>query len=204
LAQCPCLQSGFAVESHHRCPGHCRGQSLLITDEYQSPFNVGTVIEMRDFSLSEVSDLNERYGEPLQSTEDLSRFYELFCGQPFLTRLGFAELLRTGSLDRLIAEADIDEGPFGDHLRHLLALLTRATARRGPFKLLSSAPRRADRRVFVARSTSSLRHLPKLHVPTFTRSTHARCPLRNGLAVLSRRPGTGPTKQHSYARQCMI
>jgi hypothetical protein len=115
------------VESHHRCPGHCRGQSLLITDEYQSPFNVGTVIEMRDFSLSEVSDLNERYGEPLQSTEDLSRFYELFCGQPFLTRLGFAELLRTGSLDRLIAEADIDEGPFGDHLRHLLALLTRAT-----------------------------------------------------------------------------
>ena len=39
--------------------------SRFIDNQYQSPFNVGLTIEVKDFILSEVSELNRRYGSPL-------------------------------------------------------------------------------------------------------------------------------------------
>jgi hypothetical protein len=105
----------YATEAH-----------LFITDQNQSPFNVGTRLELHDFGIEQVEKLNHLYKDPIQSIEDLKRFYALLNGQPYLTRRGFYELTNQGkSVDRLIEVAESDEGPFGDHLRRILVLLAR-------------------------------------------------------------------------------
>lgn len=101
---------------------------LFITDQFQSPFNVGTKMEMQDFSIDQVGHLNVLYESPIGSHDDLKRFYALFQGQPYLSRRGFYELTRRPSpltLDQLVSEADKDEGPFGDHLRRILVMVAR-------------------------------------------------------------------------------
>jgi hypothetical protein len=101
---------------------------LFITDEFQSPFNVGTKIELKDFEIAQVKQLNDLYDQPIRSDDDIERFYKLFSGQPYLTRRGFYELTRRPSaltLDQLVSHADMDDGPFGDHLRRILILVAR-------------------------------------------------------------------------------
>ncbi|MFL6332185.1 MAG: AAA-like domain-containing protein [Pyrinomonadaceae bacterium] len=108
----------YATEAH-----------LFITDQNQSPFNVGTRLELRDFDPAQVAELNERYGAPLKGAGELSRYYQLVGGHPYLVRRGLHEMA-TGnmSLDAFEAVADHDEGPFGDHLRRILVLLARDPA----------------------------------------------------------------------------
>jgi hypothetical protein len=101
---------------------------LFITDQFQSPFNVGTKMELHDFTIDQVSHLNELYERPIQTRDDLERFYELFRGQPYLSRRGFYELTRSSgqlTMDALVSQADMDEGPFGDHLRRILIMAAR-------------------------------------------------------------------------------
>jgi hypothetical protein len=101
---------------------------LFITDQNQSPFNVGTKLEMHDFTIEQVGKLNELYESPLKSEDELKRFYALFCGQPYLSRRAFFELTHQPNpltLDQLVAAADLDEGPFGDHLRRILVVVSR-------------------------------------------------------------------------------
>jgi len=101
---------------------------LFITDQFQSPFNVGTKMEMQDFTIDQVGHLNELYESPIRSQDDLKRFYALFQGQPYLSRRGFYELTRLPiplTLEQLVSEADKDEGPFGDHLRRILIMVAR-------------------------------------------------------------------------------
>jgi len=109
------LAMAYATEAH-----------LFITDVNQSPFNVGTRLELEDFTFQQVLDLNERYGSPLQDDDDLKRFYHLLGGQPYLVRRALNELA-TGhlSFESLAAEADRDEGIFGDHLRRILVTLAK-------------------------------------------------------------------------------
>jgi len=108
------LAIAYATEAH-----------LFITDVNQSPFNVGIRADMDDFTLSEVMDLNERHGAPLQGAE-LPRFHQLLGGQPYLVRRGL-HVLAEGSLDfdTFVAQADADDGIFGDHLRRILVMLVR-------------------------------------------------------------------------------
>jgi hypothetical protein len=102
----------YATEAH-----------LFITDQNQSPFNVGTKLELHDFGLEQVEALNHLYKDPLRSPEDVKRFYALFNGQPYLTRRAFYEMTaHEMSIDQLEAGAT-DEGPFGDHLRRILVML---------------------------------------------------------------------------------
>jgi hypothetical protein len=101
---------------------------LFITDQYQSPFNVGTKLELHDFNIDQVANLNELYKRPIGSRDDLERFYALFRGHPYLSRRGFYELTRRPTpmiLDDLVLHADMDEGPFGDHLRRILIMIAR-------------------------------------------------------------------------------
>ena len=108
----------YATEAH-----------LFITDQNQSPFNVGTRLELRDFDPAQVAELNERYGSPLKGAGELTRFYQLVGGHPYLVRRGLHEMATCGvSLDAFEAVADHDEGPFGDHLRRILVLLARDPA----------------------------------------------------------------------------
>jgi len=112
------LAIAYATEAH-----------LFITDPNQSPFNVGTKLELADFTREQVADLNRRYGSPLREPAEFLQLYALLGGQPYLTRHALnvliAEKLRLPDLEAL---ADRDDGPFGDHLRRLLLMLGREPA----------------------------------------------------------------------------
>lgn len=108
------LAIAYATEAH-----------LFITDPNRSPFNVGTRIELEDFTPNQVRDLNDRYGCPLRDSEP-ARLHRLVGGHPYLVRRGLHELAVTGeSFAALEAQAHRDEWIFGDHLRRLRALLAR-------------------------------------------------------------------------------
>lgn len=108
------LAIAYALEAH-----------LFISDLNQSPFNVGTRLALAEFTPEQVGELNRRCGSPLRTREDLERFYELISGHPGLVRRGLDEMVTAEiSLDCLVAGADREEGPFGDHLRRLLMALS--------------------------------------------------------------------------------
>lgn len=89
----------------------------------QSPFNVGEVIELQDFTLEQVEELNERYGQLLSASE-LSQLMALLNGHPYLVRRALF-LVAQGQISAhsLFAEAANERGPMGDHLRSLLLRL---------------------------------------------------------------------------------
>lgn len=104
----------YATEAH-----------LFVSDLNQSPFNVGTRLELEDFDTAQIADINRRYGEPVKNQADLFQIKVLLGGQPYLTRRIFDEMVRHGeSLAELEREGALDEGPFGDHLRRLLIALS--------------------------------------------------------------------------------
>jgi DNA-binding SARP family transcriptional activator len=99
---------------------------LFITDPNRSPFNVGTRLELEDFTLEQVRDLNERYGAPLRDAAEVARFYDLLSGHPYLVRHALHEMAVSGTgLGRFEACAARDEWVLGDHLRRVRALLAR-------------------------------------------------------------------------------
>ena len=103
----------YATEAH-----------LFITDMNQSPFNVGTRLTLEDFTCPQVADLNERYGSPLKDEAEVARYYSLVSGHPYLARCGLQEMVvRRRDLAELEAIADQEDGPFGDHLRRVIASL---------------------------------------------------------------------------------
>nr|VFK68230.1 MAG: TIR domain-containing protein [Candidatus Kentron sp. UNK]VFK73507.1 MAG: TIR domain-containing protein [Candidatus Kentron sp. UNK] len=114
------LAIAYATEAH-----------LFIEDPNQSPFNVGTRIALDDFTLAETRDLNRRHDAPLGDEAELLGFYDLLGGQPYLTRRGLSVLVEQGlsmggfAADGFTALATQDDGPFGDHLRRMLMMLSR-------------------------------------------------------------------------------
>lgn len=99
---------------------------LFITDMNQSPFNVGTRLILEDFTLAQVEDLNRRYQQAIPTAEEVSRFYRLVGGQPYLVRRGLHEIAkRKMSFESFEDLAGRDESFYGDHLRRVLVLLVR-------------------------------------------------------------------------------
>ncbi|KAF3885845.1 MULTISPECIES: AAA-like domain-containing protein [Nostocales] len=99
----------------------------LIDDLNQSPFNVGQVIEMEDFSPQQVADLNQSHGLPFNASEE-RRLIGLLGGHPYLIRRSlYLVAIQQTSPSELFANATHDSGPFGDHLRHHLSLLHNKT-----------------------------------------------------------------------------
>ena len=92
----------------------------LIADLNQSPFNVGKAVELKDFNLEQVAELNRRHGKPLKDA-DLYNLTKLLSGHPYLTRKAlYLVASKRITLDALFATAWEDDGPFGDHLRNHL------------------------------------------------------------------------------------
>lgn len=92
----------------------------LIENLNQSPFNVGQVIELTDFTTEQVAFLNNIHGTPLMSDE-MQRLMTLLRGHPYLVRRALYLISsRHISVDDLFAHATADRGPFGDHLRYHL------------------------------------------------------------------------------------
>ena len=107
------LAMAYATEPH-----------LFITDLNQSPFNVGTRLTLEDFTINQIAELNQRYGNPLKPETEVAKFFNLLGGHPYLARRGLHEQVAHGSsLEELTQRADHNEGPFGDHLRRLLTSL---------------------------------------------------------------------------------
>lgn len=101
---------GYATEAH-----------LFIQDLNQSPFNVGRSITLQPFNLDQVWDLNERYGSPIDSKQRAQQLFQLLGGQPYLTRMALDQLARNQmDFNQLMASANRDDGPFGDHLKRIL------------------------------------------------------------------------------------
>lgn len=107
------LAIAYATEAH-----------LFITNINQSPFNVGTRLELEEFTLEQVADLNRRHGTLLAEGAELSAFFKLVHGHPFLVRRGLDEIARKNlRLADFEARADSEDGPYGDHLRRILVML---------------------------------------------------------------------------------
>jgi hypothetical protein len=98
----------------------------FIEDIHKSPFNVGVVVELDDFTVKQVAELNLRYGTVL-SEHNLHALMELLHGQPYLVRRSL-EMVARGFItaDELIARATQDDGPFRNHLWQLLSDLMAA------------------------------------------------------------------------------
>jgi hypothetical protein len=96
---------------------------LLIDDINQSPFNVGTRIELRDFTAEQVQDLNDRHGTPLNEAE-LVEMMKLLGGHPYLVRQALYTLVDEEMTWRDLEEIAITElSPFNQHLRQYLYYL---------------------------------------------------------------------------------
>ncbi|HVG19527.1 MAG TPA: AAA-like domain-containing protein [Blastocatellia bacterium] len=92
----------------------------LIENLNQSPFNVGEVIELTDFTAGQVADLNRRHGSPLDPNE-VQRLMALLGGHPYLIRRAlYLVASQRVSAAELFESATADRGPFGDHLRYHL------------------------------------------------------------------------------------
>jgi DNA-binding winged helix-turn-helix (wHTH) protein len=108
------LAMAYATEAH-----------LFITDLNQSPFNVGTRLQLDDFTLENIVELNQRFGYPLKRNQDVERLFRFAGGHPYLTNRSMWEIKTYGiSLEKLMAQADQDESIFSDHLRRVLVSLT--------------------------------------------------------------------------------
>jgi len=92
----------------------------LIENLNQSPFNVGEVIDLQDFTPEQVTHLNQLHGAPLTPGEE-QQLLMLLGGHPYLVRraLYLVASQRVTAAD-LFSQAADDRGPFGDHLRYHL------------------------------------------------------------------------------------
>jgi len=108
------LVIAYATEAH-----------LFITDMNQSPFNVGTRLEVSDFSSLQVAEMNRRYRSPLKDSGEIERLVKLVGGHPYLVRRALHELATDPRLtfENFCDTADQDDGIYGDHLRRILMLL---------------------------------------------------------------------------------
>jgi hypothetical protein len=103
----------YATEAH-----------LFIKDVNQSPFNIGTRFELKDFNLNQVAELNQCYGRPMHTDAELNRFFNFVGGHPYLVRRSLYAIV-TEKMEMRSFESDIvrDDGPLGDHLRRIITLL---------------------------------------------------------------------------------
>lgn len=92
----------------------------FIADLNQSPFNVGQVVELTDFTLGQVSALNYRHHSLLTETQ-VQQLYNLLGGHPYLTRRAlYLVASQRDTFTEILDNACEDNGPFGDHLRNYL------------------------------------------------------------------------------------
>lgn len=142
----------------------------LIANLNQSPFNVGQVIALDDFTADEAHALNERHGRPL-ALADETQLYNLLNGHPYLTRRALYQIASARStVDVLFAEAGAERGPFGDHLRyHLFRMQAQPALVQGLLQVLQHG-RCTDETVFW-----------RLHGAGLVRGEFQRARMRNRL-----------------------
>lgn len=96
----------------------------LIDDPNQSPFNVGEIVRLNDFTLPEAVRLNAAYGSPLDEAQ-LAQLLERVGGHPRLLQLSLHKIVKEDvSLKELFAEAARGEGAINGYLVSWLDFLS--------------------------------------------------------------------------------
>lgn len=94
----------------------------LPLDLSQSPFNVGLLLELPNFTLEQVQDLAQRYGVEVKET--VPKLMDFLGGIPYLTQLALHHLShREVTLDQLMQTVSAADGIFAPHLRQRLSNL---------------------------------------------------------------------------------
>ena len=102
---------------------------LFITNMDQSPFNIGTKLELDDFTQGQVEQLNVRYGSPLKTEDDRSALYDLIGGHPYLVRRALQKMSMDGTtLEELTESASNGHNIFNDHLVRMKLAIQRDPA----------------------------------------------------------------------------
>lgn len=96
---------------------------FFIANLNQSPFNVGEVISLEDFTPDEVAELDRRHGSLLLARQR-NELMTLSGGHPYIVRLAlYLVASERLSVDKLFSTATAPNGPFDDHLRRQLYLV---------------------------------------------------------------------------------
>ena len=98
---------------------------LWIENPFESPFTVAERINLADFTPADVVALNQLYRSPLMQGQ-IRQLMKLVGGHPYLVHYAIycvAEGIHNAK--QLFARALADDGPFEDHLNHLLFRLYR-------------------------------------------------------------------------------
>ena len=140
----------------------------LVENLNQSPFNVGEVIDLPDFTLEQVADLNQRHDKPL-AAEEVQRLMTLLCGHPYLTRRAlYLVASQRLSTAELFAKATDDRGPFGDHLRyHLFRLYGKEDLIQGLRQVIRNNKCPDERIFFRLRGAGLIRREGGAELPRF-------------------------------------
>jgi hypothetical protein len=94
-------------------------ESFSTKDINMSPFNVGTPIDLDEFTTTQVNQLADLHNLSALQIEPIT---ELVGGHPYLLRLAFYNLASgAGSLEQIVQSAATDVGIFDQHLRTRLA-----------------------------------------------------------------------------------
>lgn len=124
----PLLRSWYEESSEGGIWSRLRLMILYASEAYvplrlhQSPFNVGLLWALPEFSFSQIQDLALRHG--LRQEEDLLPLLEMVGGHPALIRLAFYRLARREIIgSQLLEEAPTLSGIFRSHLQRILILL---------------------------------------------------------------------------------
>ncbi len=112
-------------------PENFRPPALVITHSQevyielvvnQSPFNVGTAIELPEFNREQVQTLAQRHKRFW--TGEIDQLMAIVGGHPYLIRVALYKIAREHiTLDKLLKTAANEKGPYADHLRRQLANL---------------------------------------------------------------------------------
>ncbi|MFN6473287.1 MAG: AAA-like domain-containing protein [Nostoc sp. SerVER01] len=138
----------------------------LIDNLNQSPFNVGQVIDLEDFTPAQVSDLNRRHGSPFNSKEE-QQLMALLGGHPYLIRLAlYSVASQRLSATELFAKATTDNGPFGNHLRnHLFRLHNKQELVQAMFQIIRQNLCEDERIFFRLRGAGLVRREGRIVLP---------------------------------------
>lgn len=99
-----------------------------------SPLNVGTEMELLEFTNEQVWKLAEKYQLGWEATE-IKQLMNLVGGHPYLVHRAIREIADCGiTLDLILEEAHTEKGIYSDHLRRLLTDLQRSPDLYSKFK----------------------------------------------------------------------
>ncbi len=138
----------------------------LVANLNQSPFNVGEVIDLPDFTLEQVQELNRRHGSPLMKDEEM-RLFALVGGHPYLVRRALYLIANKRiATAELFATATSEHGPFGDHLRyHLFRLYGKESLIEGMRQVLRNNKCPDERIFFRLRGAGLVRREERKELP---------------------------------------